>query len=528
MTSVFGARPTSTAAASKLQRVVVLQWLLSASLAPLSFSLSLSPPLLSRSRNQFSRNSPLASTPSDVAVEALHSLTDFHEGLWQGVATSFSVTNDVAAGVVQRKTSDAYTVAVTLGADPALSDYTLTETITVDGGEACRRKIALSNCNMDVDSVDASYSLDVTLPDFPSALAGTQKLQYFGIEHCLATSDNERARCFAFYGTDEQLSRIVLCHEERVGAESSGPPPPPPTDRYQLTARDLIEMRSDIDRIVDRITGGNSTLLSARDSTANVNGRSFLSSQSELDPLNRFQAPTTGESSAVSATPLARYNIGLLEISAGVWHGDAVIRDVPMVLSAPKLQKSFGGSASSGAQQPPPSERIPFGSWTVGVQKLAWRWMWNFGEEIRQVIDAGRSMGAELSRPLGSSMAGSICANEGLSSRIPKSERVVYIDWEGDNVGFLYGCVSIQVPRFLKFDSTRRVRPFYTEFSVFQSADGEPRPAVGNDISDVERQLPEVICSKISRVYNYEGKLKQGVTSFFSLQRFGGEDEPTV
>jgi hypothetical protein len=81
----------------------------------------------------------------------------------------------------------------------------------------------------------------------------------------------------------------------------------------------------------------------------------------------------------------------------------------------------------------------------------------------------------------------------------------------------------MQVPRFLKFDSTRRVRPFYTEFSVYQSTDA---PSTGvDDSSDDTTPLLEVICSKIARVYNYDGKLKQGVTSFFTLQRFGSEGE---
>jgi hypothetical protein len=32
-------------------------------------------------------------------------------------------------------------------------------------------------------------------------------------------------------------------------------------------------------------------------------------------------------------------------------------------------------------------------------------------------------------------------------------------------------------------------------------------------------RLPELCCSKIARVYNFEGKLKQGCTSFFTLRR---------
>jgi len=54
-------------------------------------------------------------------------------------------------------------------------------------------------------------------------------------------------------------------------------------------------------------------------------------------------------------------------------------------------------------------------------------------------------MGAPLAPPLRSSLAGAVCVNEGLSRRIPKEECMVYVDWEGDNVGFLVGSVAIQV-----------------------------------------------------------------------------------
>lgn len=97
---------------------------------------------------------------------------------------------------------------------------------------------------------------------------------------------------------------------------------------------------------------------------------------------------------------------------------------------------------------------------------------------------------------------------------------MVYIDWAGDNVGFLIGAKSIQVPRFLNFDRTRQLRPFYTEFCCYQKT-----ATVVGEGSDEEIVLPDVVCSKISRVYNYEGRLKQGCTSFYNLKRFGIDEE---
>jgi hypothetical protein len=70
------------------------------------------------------------------------------------------------------------------------------------------------------------------------------------------------------------------------------------------------------------------------------------------------------------------------------------------------------------------------------------------------------------------------------------------------------------------------VRPFYTEFCVYQAADGIPKEGTDDALdSDEQVALPDVVCSKIARVYNYEGRLKQGCTSFFTFKRFGMEEE---
>lgn len=85
----------------------------------------------------------------------------------------------------------------------------------------------------------------------------------------------------------------------------------------------------------------------------------------------------------------------------------------------------------------------------------------------------------------------------------------------------------IKLPRYLQFDRTRQLRPFYTEFSVFQIEKDTTTTQKVSSLEDDEEMgstttttssLPstKVVCSKISRLYNYEGKLKQGITSFVS------------
>ena len=210
-------------------------------------------------------------------------------------------------------------------------------------------------------------------------------------------------------------------------------------------------------------------------------------------------------------------------MSAGVWLGDVIIRDHPTVaLSREQRGQGFGTTSKS------KSERLStgFAEWSVGVQKIAWRWMWNFGEEIRQINDAGKAMGAELVPGLASSLAGTVCVNEGLSRRIPKEDRMVYVDWNGDDVGFLVESFSIQLPRYLTFDRTQNPRgngrPLSTEFAVFQRA---PSAFEGSEDNCDESSLPKLVCSKVTRVYNFEGLLKQGCTSFFTFKRFGTEKD---
>lgn len=146
--------------------------------------------------------------------DALRILVDFHEGTWTGKATSFSVTNDLSAGIRMRKVSPEYKSTIKVGLDLKNQDYTMTETLEWEN-KMKRRQLSLIEANMDVDTVDGSYSLDTSLPDLPEDLIGTKKILQFGIEHCIAINDDARIRAFAFYGIDQSLARIVVCLEER-------------------------------------------------------------------------------------------------------------------------------------------------------------------------------------------------------------------------------------------------------------------------------------------------------------------------
>jgi hypothetical protein len=512
--------PTMTRSLSSLELITLCVMTIWASASAFSSQ----HPAFTRSANHV--NAPTRSIPSwtlymssdygqeEQAAESIQSLVEFHEGTWKGKSTSFTVTADVAAGIVQRKTSPEYSVSVKLGLN-SQRDYSLTESLAWDDTFSSR-SLSLSHCNVDIDSVDASYSLDSTLPNLPSAFTGTDKLCQFAIEHVIAASDDRRMRCMLLYGVDQSLIRVVVCDESRVKQDQA-----PGSESLQtgITSSDMLEIINDVDRLVDKITGG----MSQTESTSITDSSSSSSetSISREDPLERLQK-SMSSSSDDGALKLSPHTITLVELISGTWLGDTIIRDMPMVANAPDRRGE--GFGSSPAKPSSSDLKKAFASWDVGVQKSAWRWMWNFGEEIRQVVDVGKYLGTRTADCLSQSLSGDVCVNESLARRVPKDERMVYIDWaDADKVGFILGYVSILAPRFLNFDQQNgnQKKPFFTEFCLYQATDaGE----ITKDNVE-EAALPEVCCSKMYRVYNFQGKLKQGCTSISTLQRFGEETE---
>lgn len=455
----------------------------------------------------------------DQAVEALRSLADFHEGRWKGKARSFTVLPDTAAGIVQRKVSPDYEISVKLGLNSD-RDYSLTETFSWDEGKFKARNLSLLDCSLDVDSVDASYSLDVSLPDLPSVITGTDKISQFAIEHCIAASEDKRLKCFLLYSMDQSLQRVVVCEETRVkqGLQSGEKAGQREGSGNQLTAEDLIEMQNDVDRLVEKLTANMKTDIPSDNPSPQQGATS--SSDSLFEKLGQSMSSDEGNQA------LTLHDISLLELSSGVWLGDAIIRNNPNVpFGESSTGRGFGGSSDVMVSPSSLDLKRNFADWSVGVQKVAWRWMWNFGEEIRQVVDVGKAMGDKLADCLSKSENGNVCVNESLSRRTPKAERMVFIDWSANMVGFLVGPACIRAPRYLSFDQ-KKAKPFYTEFAIFQTTkvgDESSRMLEAMDIDSDggDVKFPSLCFSKISRVYNHEGRLKQGSTSFYTFKRFG-------
>ena len=528
---------------------------------------------------QAQQSALMMSSPStggdDPAISAIQSLADYHEGEWKGRARSFTITPDVAAGIVQRKLSPEYTTIVKLSTsgtslDPSTSSgvstntISLSETVSWDDNFSHRSIPIFTSSgalgdgkigsvgDLDVDDVDASYSFDLTEPqDFPSVLSGlngnSSKRLQFVVEHCIAAGEDRRCRCFAIYGEDDALLRVVISDEKRVkrsddetnaieSNSSSDDGKNGIETNDMLTMSDIIEMENDVDRLVDKITAKLDGPSSKPSPSSQQNGSGDESSDdtgaSRLEKVGKSIADGDKE----GAQALSPHDISLLELTNGVWLGDMIIREVPNVEALPKAGgsgKGFGQKSSSTQSSSTSKSKRYFAEWNAGVQKVTWRWMWNFEEEIRQVTDAGKALGSAMDDFLKRSLAGNVCVDESFSRRKPKEERMVYIDWGQDSVGFLMGPFSVQFPRYVNFDpsaTTPRAaavtKPFFTEFGIFQSAllpDGPDEDGV-IDVN-VKSAKEEICCSKIGRLYNFEGRLRQGSTSFYTFKRFDNDEE---
>ena len=309
--------------------------------------------------------------------DALRILVDFHEGTWAGMAISFSVTNDLSAGIRMRKVSPEYKSTIKVGLDLNKQDYIMTETLEWEN-KMKRRQLSLIETSMDVDTVDGSYSLDTSLPDLPEDLIGTKKILQFGIQHCVAVNDDARIRAFAFYGIDQSLARIVVCQEERV-----------------------------------------------------------------LEGTNPLTMETNRVDSSPSSVTLFPVPINILELTSGVWLGDMILRE-PAAYQEPK------GFARVSVNRSPKAKK--FASWSIGVQKVALQWKWDMDESIQKLISVGKPLGLCLPKEMAIPISGVIGQDESLPSRIPKEQRMVYMDWMGgEQVGFIINNVALQVRCVLAF-----------------------------------------------------------------------------
>jgi len=164
------------------------------------------------------------------------------------------------------------------------------------------------------------------------------------------------------------------------------------------------------------------------------------------------------------------------------------------------------------------------------VQKAAITYKWDIGQNIRQVVSLGKSLGCGTSNDWPLSSRGMIYNDEGMSKRVKPQDRSVYIDYDmGFYGGFIVGSAYVKAPRFFKFNNSQRSSnalglPMLTEFAVFQKTRDDDVGII--DVTDTEESdiEQEVCTSRITRLYGQDCKFTQGCTGFFTLKPVVDDD----
>jgi len=490
----------------------------------------------------------LHATPNkgELALQKQETITSFatyNDGTWECRSSlSFSLSSDAAAGVIRRKDVDSVTGKSLTGkggkANPIYTSViktkdvegvlTMTETfswetptddVTAGNGSSTpitdldglgsdvtdatlvnmsTRTIPLDG-STDVDSVDGSYTLDQSLSlELPPHISGMPgNILQLGIEHSLAISDTERVRCFVLYDMQDLCSRVVLLEETKV-LNYNGDIPGQETSK---------NMGDNIPQLMDD-----------------------ASTSQKMELLARAMTKKDANDGSQKRVDIRRYPMELFALVSGVWLGDAVVRSHTPASSSSK---------SKGVYEDEPESQ--FANWSNGVQKVAQQLTWDYETKLQCKTDSGRSMGDMVHPQLKALAMGELVQNEmgGAARRrrllreakrggssVP-STGLICIDYDmGASVGVYIGSLHIRIPRFLPNFSSEdsnqsNNQAFYTEFGVFQSRRVIPE---GASMFDDDAELPEVFYSKLSRLYNGDGSLKQGVSTFYSLKRMVPEE----
>ena len=361
-------------------------------------------------------------------------MVGFHEATWTGRASSFTITNDSASGVVQRHVSPQYQTTVKVGLDLQSTDYTLREVLEwqKDGNDKmATREVSLIESNCDVDRVDASYSLDTTDPGIclPSDLIGTAQspmLLKLAVEHCIAINDHERIRCFVHYGLDGSLGRVVICEEEKIRDDDS--------DDTVRTQKEQNKANGAPEKL---------NLLSV-DEVTNGLGKQ---SGSVIDAVLEGSNPGTknDDKKNEESNELRRCPMNLVQLGGGLWLGDLIVRQP----SSYTTSKGFGGGGSTAKQ----TKKTYFGRYSTGVQKMVHQWRFDLEDSVDKTTTVGKSIGVSVVPEMATPLSGMVCLDETFSLEIPPEDKYMFMEFNsgagsigsGAVVGFIKGHVNIQV-----------------------------------------------------------------------------------
>mmetsp|Transcript_8440 Transcript_8440/g.18243 ORF Transcript_8440/g.18243 Transcript_8440/m.18243 type:complete len:657 (-) Transcript_8440:26-1996(-) len=424
------------------------------------------------------------------------------------------------------------------------------------------RSISLG-ANVDVDAVDGSYSLDDSITATsdsstpllpPWLLAGNPMAARFVVEHTLAVSETERCRCFLLYGDadgdesgdddddargDEidksyRLLSVVLAEEKKVlpeeestrTIEGNGVEEDDSEDCAADFISQMIETSSpskESSSPLDLLEIDQPTEPSEEDKMARLMQSLDKHNQRVVDGMGGGSDPGNDATSTME-----RHSLGMFGLTSGVWLGDTFVREsLPSNSMAPST-KGFGrkqqtptkGGTSSSAEG---ENGDRFATWTVGVQKVALAFEWDYSQTVSQSYTYGKCMGTATSL---SSMAnlksdGVVVVNKARPTTRREERRVV---WDMDNGSYVAGLMGdsyFRAPRYMNVSRGRRsysADAYLTEFMVFYRPGKEEKDGVESAADNLGGT--EYYCSRMARLYNAnDGSLMQGSTAFFSMKQ---------
>ena len=498
-------------------------------------------------------------------------------------ALTYNVSMDPAAGIKKGRISKPYKSSVKIDMGELMSNnrqekgLRLVESIQFDQSTMpFVRSIPLGS-NVDVDSVDSSYSLDIMLPPtFPtddgededytplpllpsSLLNGIDHTAVeFVVEHTLAVSDVQRSRCFLLYGCINDASNSMNggdnesaimeddvailaattaaenAKRKRVNDQSAK------DDRsYRLIGIILAEEAKVMPTSATTDATRKSLLKSDKDSGSDApSPLDFLeikgqNDDEEEDKMERLMKSLENHNEKVieqgigasdqSASEMQLYKVGMFGLTSGVWLGDAFIRE--SIPSKVQQTKGFGKKDENKSNDDEEGEDR-FATWSIGVQKLTMKFEWDYGTSIAQKYNYGRCMGTatSLSSMANIKSAGLIVVNEARRMKKREEQRVVF-DYDGGNyLSALIGSSYFRAPRYMTFSQSIRKEPYLTEYMIFfrpKSSGSSSSPTTTLDSIETDMEtIPEYYCSRMARLYDSKnGSLMQGSTAFFALQQ---------
>ena len=499
-------------------------------------------------------------------------------------AISYAVSMDPAAGIKKGRISKSYRSSVKIDMGELMSTdkrekgLRLVESIQFDQSPLPFVRSIPIGANVDVDSVDSSYSLDAMMPSSafededrtqlpllpPSMLNGIDTPVKFVVEHTIAVSDVERSRCFLLYGAINDASN------NGNELEGGGNQPEMEEDEYAIlaarTAAENAKSRRGKDhtstdvrsyRLVGLVLAEEKKVMPSQSPAADTKRRSLLNSdkndrESEASPLDFLEIKSNNDNdeedkmerlmkslenhnkkvveqefgvSEQSASEMQLNSVGMFGLTSGVWLGDAFIRENFEPSKVKRMSpKGFGkkdGNKSSDV------EEDRFAAWSIGVQKVTMHFQWDYGTSISQRFNFGKCMGTatSLSTMANIRSEGLIVVNEARRMKKREEKRVI-LDFDGGaSLAGLIGSSYFRAPRYMTFSrQSQNIRePYLTEYMTFFQPKSNERSSSGTtNLGSIEADMetPEYYCSRMSRLYDSkDGSLMQGSTGFFSLQQ---------